>query len=383
MDLVKTQYIQINLIGIVMLLIMLFYILGVYNTSERSDQKFFAKLLICNVIILLSDILIYLMRWHSSGILILANNLVCIIYFIMHSYFGYLWLRYSIKKLYPEYEPTRNIQVLFMIPLIVSSIIIVTSPWTKWVYYLTSENRYMRGDYLGLVIILSYLYWIASAILTISEIIQQKRIREQEIYITLLVFPFPTLIGNILQLKFYGLSIVWVCSAISLLILFINFQNYQLSHDILTGLFNRRQTNKYLMREINLLHHTNYLLFLIMVDVDKFKIINDQFGHLVGDQALIDVSNILRKSCREKDFIGRFGGDEFIIIGRSKNEEEINSLICNINRMVTVHNNENASPYNLALSTGYELYKEKAALTLDSIISAADNEMYKTKNSKH
>lgn len=381
-DLIMAQYIEINFIGIIVLLTMLFYIIGMRQNAARGDQRYFVKLLICNVAILLSDIAIYLMRGHGSLESIAINHLICSLYFILHSYFGYLWMRYSIKKLYPEFDPGCKLKALLILPGFINTLIILSSPWTNWVYSLTSANRYVRGTHIWMSISISYLYWVMSAALVAWEMLAQRRIREQTVYTTLLIFPIPTLIGNLLQMQFYGLSIVWVCSAISLLILFINLQNYQLTRDILTGLFNRRQTNMQILWEINHLTDANYLLFVIMIDVDHFKEINDQFGHLVGDYALIAVSDVLRKSCREKDFVARFGGDEFIISGHAKSTAEIELLHDNIMQQVQKYNSENALPYTLSLSAGYSQYSRKDILSIDSIISAADKAMYQMKNSK-
>lgn len=380
MDLLMTQYIEVNTIGIVMLLAMLFYIIGTHQEYDAKGQKYFIKLLICNIALLFSDILIYLMRGHNSPILIILNNIVCVIYFLLHSYFGYSWFQYSVIKLFPEYKLTKKIKLISVLPCLISSIFVLISPITKWVYFVTQENRYMRGSFIWIPVFISYLYWIISAILVIYERFNPRMIREDEVYKTLLIFPIPTLIGNLFQLKFYGLSIVWVCSAISLLILFINLQNYQISRDILTGLFNRRQTNKQILWEINHLSDAQYLLFAVMIDVDKFKIINDEFGHLAGDKALINIAEIIKKSCRERDFVGRFGGDEFIIIGHTKDKSEVENIIKNISKIVDEYNEKFNFPYKLSLTCGYEVFSKKNILSIDDVISSADNEMYKMKN---
>ncbi len=382
MELVMAQYLEINLLGIVVLLTMLFHMASTHQDITQGDQKYFTGLLICNVVILAADSGIYLMRGHTAPGMVAANHVICILYFLGHSFFAYLWLWYSIKKLYPEYEPGRKMKQLLFLPCLASCLIILFSPWTRWIYSVNSQNQYQRGSFLWIPIAISYGYWVVSAVLAIKELVQQKRIREQSVYTTLLFFPVPTLIGNILQLKFYGLTIVWVCSAVSLLILFINLQNHQLSRDILTGLFNRRQTNKQILWEINHLASTNSLFFTVMIDVDHFKSINDRFGHLAGDEALITVAGILKKSCREKDFIGRFGGDEFVITGHAKSREELDALIDGIQQTVRAVNSESPAPYEISLSMGYRICSKKDLLSVDSILSTADREMYRMKNEK-
>ena len=84
--------------------------------------------------------------------------------------------------------------------------------------------------------------------------------------------------------------------------------------DYLTGLYNRIKLDSVLSKEINKSMFTTYTFSLIMADLDYFKQINDEYGHVVGDRVLSDVANILKNNCREKDIIGRWGGEEFLII---------------------------------------------------------------------
>ncbi len=123
------------------------------------------------------------------------------------------------------------------------------------------------------------------------------------------------------------MSVTWICAAISLLVLFINLQNRQISRDILTGVYNRGQTNKQLLWECRHLSGSDYCLPVLMIDVNEFKGINDHFGHLIGDQALITVAHILRVSCDNQYFAGRFGGDEFVMLGHEPNEAAVLPLL--------------------------------------------------------
>lgn len=382
MKLIMAQYIEINLIGIIILLTVAFYVVCIQHDISNNDQCYFVKMLFCNMVILISDIFIYLLRWHASVGLVITNHLFCILFFILHTYFGYLWLNYSIIKLFPDFQPNKKIKIFMLLPIILNSLFVISSPWTKFVYSLTVQNRYIRGSFMWITMVFSMSYWISSTLLTFYEMLKTQRVRERSTYIALLFFPIPTLIGNIIQLKFYGLSIVWICSAISLLILFINLQNHQISRDVLTNLFSRGQTNKQIQWEIKHLNDANYYLFCVMIDVDHFKKINDEFGHVIGDQALIETANILRKSCQERYFIGRFGGDEFLIIGHIKEKEEIHLLLDNIRLLMKVAN-EKSTLFSLSLSMGYQLYSNEDHPTVDAILSDSDKEMYKTKQSNH
>lgn len=81
-------------------------------------------------------------------------------------------------------------------------------------------------------------------------------------------------------------------------------------HDTLTGLPNRYQTMSYLSSSLKTYHNVG----LVMIDLDYFKQVNDNFGHITGDDVLVKVANMLKKTLRNKDLIGRYGGEEFLLV---------------------------------------------------------------------
>lgn len=383
MDIVKLQYVQIDLIGIVLILIMLFYTIFGAQYFGRKEQRIFIRLLICNMVILICDITSYMINGYNQPYHVVTSHIACIIYFILHSYFGYLWMMYSIYTLYPEFIINNKQKTLILIPCFIAAFLVVTSPWTHMIYSLNENNIYARGEYLWIVVCIPYLYWLISAILIFKEIFKPSKIREASVYFTLVVFPIPTYIGNVIQIKNYGSTLIWVCSTISLLILFINLQNYQVSRDLLTELFNRRQASKQIRREMKQRLRYNYKLFGMIVDLDRFKFINDTYGHIIGDQALRETSNILRKSFRPKDFISRFGGDEFFILGHIKDENELKELISKMDQNTQCYNRQCKYDYTISFSIGYVIYNRDDECSGDDLIINADKNMYKVKRVKH
>ncbi len=85
-------------------------------------------------------------------------------------------------------------------------------------------------------------------------------------------------------------------------------------HDTVTGLFNRRS----ILEKLNewLLHEQRYKgrLAVAMLDIDHFKQVNDIYGHRIGDRVLSDIAAVMSRSIRQTDFVGRYGGEEFLII---------------------------------------------------------------------
>ena len=84
--------------------------------------------------------------------------------------------------------------------------------------------------------------------------------------------------------------------------------------DGLTGLWNRRYLNEILRHEIESAARNAYFVSIIMLDLDFFKKVNDKFGHHAGDQVLLAATNVLEQCVRSTDYVGRFGGEEFLIV---------------------------------------------------------------------
>lgn len=94
----------------------------------------------------------------------------------------------------------------------------------------------------------------------------------------------------------------------------ISTLNHLSTTDSLTGLYNRRALNEMLKHEIDRAMRYENDLSLVLCDIDKFKRINDTFGHTAGDRALLAVAMVLQQTLRRSDIVGRYGGDEFMII---------------------------------------------------------------------
>lgn len=155
---------------------------------------------------------------------------------------------------------------------------------------------------------------------------------------------------------------------------------YKASHDDLTGLFNRNYFKKVFETKIANKKNLNKSVALLFIDLDRFKEINDSFGHKFGDEVLIEVSNRFKSVLRSDDIISRHGGDEFLIlIDNIDKEEHIINIIKNIMSSMNEPISFNYHNIYMTISIGISLFPNDGR-TVDDLLKNADSAMYKAKD---
>ncbi|SFO07409.1 diguanylate cyclase (GGDEF) domain-containing protein [Pseudobutyrivibrio sp. UC1225] len=147
--------------------------------------------------------------------------------------------------------------------------------------------------------------------------------------------------------------------------------------DALTGLYNRRAFAEIVEKFMHQYESDKTDFALMMVDIDKFKQINDLYGHDYGDLVLTKVSNILKHVASDNSVVFRFGGDEFVILHQHKNTAELESIKLEILAELNRANQMSTNSINVQLSIGVAVYSEYG--NLRDCLEAADKEMYAEK----
>jgi len=149
--------------------------------------------------------------------------------------------------------------------------------------------------------------------------------------------------------------------------------------DSLTGLFNHTTTTQMLANALATANRHNVPLGFAMIDVDRFKSVNDTYGHIMGDQVLVALARILRERLRNSDIIGRYGGEEFAVIMRDVTLEEATRIVDNVRHdfsQVRFHNN--GIDFHCTFSAGISLSSREKSLIF--IRAEADRALYQAKN---
>lgn len=152
--------------------------------------------------------------------------------------------------------------------------------------------------------------------------------------------------------------------------------------DELTLISNRRGFTDLAKHSLNICRRKGVTASILLFDLNKFKPINDQFGHAEGDRALVVFANIMREVFRESDVFGRIGGDEFAVLMMDVDTENTQRVIDRFKTEVTAYNKEAARGYDIEYSVGYINTSVDDNMTIDDLLAAADKKMYAAKDKK-
>ena len=194
----------------------------------------------------------------------------------------------------------------------------------------------------------------------------------------IILFILITGIGAALDIILKQGSLTWPCFAAATLYLYFFIIQSDSKIDSLTGIGNRYSFNEF----IDKLSHQNTKndYSIVMMDMDRFKEINDTLGHLEGDNALRDMAAIIKGCIRHSDFAARYGGDEFVLATQAGND--IQRLMDRIQKAIDVQNEKRARPYQIYMSYGYDVYTTNSGQSIQNFLAIIDAKMYRQKEER-
>ena len=296
-----------------------------------------------------------------------------IAYYILNVTIAYLWPLFTEYKLNSSETKVKKLAIWTGLPLALTAVSIMLTPLSGFLFTITADNRYTRTELnflLPTVLICIYL------LIGTVKVYIHRRSQGKYLIFPVIYFVTPIVIGIIVQAFFYGISLIYIGIAIGLTGIYLSTQSESAYIDQLCGVYNRRYYNDYIRAFCNE-KNKNSSLTGALIDMDNFKPINDNFGHDVGDEALMRFSSILRKHMSEIGFVVRYGGDEFILI-TNQSEGAVQTAVSGIISELDEINSSGEIGYKLEFSYGI------AAITADSssdvFLKTMDSRMYEMKN---
>ncbi len=369
--------IEIDSFALVILFVIYINLRRRTEAPQLFEQKLFFAILISNVLLLLLDIILWILDGRPGWIVRETNILLTALFCALNPVPCLLWSLYARYQVYRSEAKTRKILLPFLLPAVINLVFAVLSCFEGYIFYFDANNTYHRGSLFAVMAAMCFVYLIHTQIFIITK----RKLIEKRYFASIFTFAFPPMLGGIIQSLFYGFPLVWVCMTVSILIVFINIQNHQLYTDYLTGLYNRRQLDRYLQERIRM-GPKGTLLAGIMADVDSFKKINDLWGHDIGDQAIVDAGKILKMSLAKSDMVYRYGGDEFVAILEVGTESDLYRAIGRIDANAEKFIRIGPVPYSISFSMGYAIFDFGSQTTAQQFLRQIDRLMYEDKKNK-
>ena len=355
-----------NIISI--LLIGTLYLANRQKAEYDRDMRLLQQMMVTIGIANISDCCVYYLAGSSNIVIKVLVFLSGSGLFLGNVMIGYLWAKFIMVHMnIPFSDIRRNIYRTIGLISIVLLVINIFYP----LVFSVSDGRYQRGFAYIIFLIFAAFYILDSLYLYVKRVRKNGSLKLFPVHI----FLIPVILGVVIQAFFIEISITWTSIAISVAGIMTALKNEIIFTDCLTGLYNRVYLEFLHKRACN---KKDCWVSGIMIDLNGFKQINDNYGHAEGDLALCIVADLLRKSFSEYGVVTRYAGDEFVIMLNTTDDQLIQKIIKSAKKNFVTENEKNDKPYQLSASMGYAI-TNLSNETIDDFMNRIDEQMYQDK----
>ena len=371
-------YCTLNMFCLSILILILLQIIK--SNDRRMSQIVYSWFIISSVILCTSDliwgIVDFSFVWQfSDSVDFMVNS----IYHMFTLVTAYMWYLFSESEMETRTTTTKKGLVISTIPFIIGISIIISSYWTNAVFSINDEGVYERGTLYILHIGICFFYILLTSIKAFIRSFNKNNYVVRTKYRTLASFCIFPLISGVFQVVLVGSPMISAGVTFAAIQVYINSREQLISVDPLTKLNNRTEMVRYIDNKIKN-RNPNKELYLFIMDMDYFKKINDKYGHIEGDEALIIAADAMKNAVGKTGLHAfRFGGDEFVVAGEVKADFNPDEFCARINKILSEETQKREKDYILHMSIGY--FKHTPEIKdISEFISSADKYLYKKKS---
>ncbi len=292
------------------------------------------------------------------------------IFFIRLSFLILVFVLYVVLQFKPAWAYLKDLIAIYSI--------IVAGSFLAIYYLYDSANLYIQ--YLGvtLLVIIFFnlnIYWIYAALIS--------ALTGAVFFIIALNRPEVMTSASIYAVCVY-ITLIIIISSISAYRLNVNKRMHYLNNkelerisvtDSLTGIYNRGKFDQELKKWIDLAKRYNHNFTMVLFDMDGLKTINDEYGHIAGDQVLMTITDLVKDVIRVSDVFARWGGDEFAILLPNTDKGKAIELVDRIRNVISTHHFDLVG--HVSCSFGIASFEE--ATDIDGLLNIADKKLYQAK----
>lgn len=343
------EIVQHNFVAATITLFLILFILT-NNNFEKKTNRLFLAAASCVLILIVTE------AWEAQLALKDTPSLLRIVL----SAIGYClrpMAAYFLVIMVKNY--TRRSFILLTVPVVFNTLVSFSSLFGKWAFWYTWDNEFVRGP-LGIVPFLVAGFYVAVLLAQTMYACRNGGFVEALIVSAIVLLAFlSTIMESLFQFRF--IQNPSIATSITFYYLFLHSNRN--NRDPLTGALTRRRF--YLDGK----KYNSTLSAVISLDLNDLKTLNDKYGHIEGDRALIAVTNVIKRHTGMRASLFRTGGDEFMILCYKMNDKHVQDMISRI------RNELGKTKYRCAI--GYAMYSSQ--MDFDAVCHEADNMMYENK----
>ncbi len=331
------------------------------------SSKIFKLIIITNIFLLVFEGLTFFANEFDGRFAWYCNYILNFIVFLITPLVGSFWATYIDFKIYGSKDRIAK-RLYYLYPFIIGVVLLVINLFYPVLFSISEQNTYQREPLIfvnvaTLYLLLCYVFFL---------VVKKRNSLEKNVLSGVLFFMLFPAIGGAIQMLFYGVSSLFSMMTLGIVATYIFMETIVTSKDYITNLYTRIKSDEH----IKILIDKHVEFAVIMIDLDDFKALNDLHGHTEGDKVLKSFGIVLKNVFDYKSLVSRFGGDEFLIVVESKDEEKISDYKKTIYKELKNESNQNELLNTLKFSYGSSFFREGDHKTLDEIIVEADNQMY-------
>ncbi len=366
------EILVVNSIG---LLVLILYMLSrVELKKERHlSGKIFDGMVWITFFALIAETMTFLLDGKPGTMVHILQYVTNAYLFLASSGVGLLWVIFVDIRIFRSTIRVKQWLKVLIVPYAILVLLVISDFFgTGLIFSINNQNVYMRGHLVSLSFVFVFCCFFITLLLAFLAVKRNGHIRFFPVH----YFVIPSFLGTVIQGMFYGLSVGWPCLSVSVLFIQLHISNQNAYEDELSGLYNRKYFGWMVEKLTD--SKTNRFIGALMIDIDRFKVINDKFGHSVGDNAIRNLGRILTNVNAENTIAFRVGGDEFIVLHIGGTEADIEKIRSQINEQLSEFNKTSEEPYSLSVSMGYSTCHTNNT-SLDFFFHQLDMQMYEQK----
>lgn len=380
----NVQYVFVYAVTDIFCIVLMIIILSKLSYSVASEQevRLFRRMAYCYIMFCLLELIWVLGIRDYLPLSAFSEGMIKIWATIFIPLMVYYWFWFAETRFRAKWTASTFWRVASFVPFGILLALYLSSFLTGIVFRVTPEGLVARGPLYDCSGIVDNIYGISIIIHALILLVRDRDGYRRGEYLTQIFFILTCTIGGIADMAISMTPVMPLAIALSFVFLFLTIQESQIFNDALTGLSNRRNADR-LLREAIADARADKPFYLFMLDLDRFKEINDRAGHLEGDRALQTAAKAFAEAAEPyHGKAARWGGDEFMILVRGQGKDFPEQFAKQIQAALKKASETEGMAFPLHASIGYA-HCDSPKMRRADIIAAADRMLYDRKNASH